>query len=131
MLHKWSKPYEQSTVPTREGDTFVIAAGSKQSPAIVLLHGGMATSAMRLKDIGVWAKDFRVFAIDIIGDAGFSAPSRPSLRSEAHAAWLTDVFEALDISKSYLVGASLGGWIALDFAVRRPNAVVGMFLPTS
>lgn len=128
MLDKWAIPHEQLTLPTREGDTFVIAAGSKQSPAIVLLHGGMATSAMWLRDIGVWAKEFRVIAVDIIGDAGFSAPSRPSMKSDAHAAWLTDVFDVLEISQSYLVGASLGGWIALDVAIRRPDAVKGLFL---
>ena len=50
------------------------------------------------------------------------------MNSDAHAAWLTDVFDALEISQSYLVGASLGGWIALDFAIRQPDAVEGLFL---
>lgn len=128
LLRQWREPHEEIRVPTREGETFVVAAGKAGSPAMVLLHGGMATSAMWLRDIGFWAQRFRVLAVDIIGDAGFSAPSRPSMKSDAHAAWLGDVITALGVSKPRLVGASLGGWVALDYAIRRPGTVDGLFL---
>lgn len=42
-----------------------------------------------------WAAHFRVFAVDLIGDAGLSAPSRPPLESDAHALWLNDVMDGL------------------------------------
>jgi alpha-beta hydrolase superfamily lysophospholipase len=64
-----------------------------------------------------------VYAVDMIGDAGLSAPSRPPLSSEAHALWLDDVLQALALASASLVGVSLGGWLALDYATRRPDRV--------
>ena len=66
---------------------------------------------------------FRCYAVDMIGEAGFSAPSRPPLGSEAHALWLDDVLAGLGVEKAAFVGGSLGGWLALDYANRRPEAV--------
>jgi pimeloyl-ACP methyl ester carboxylesterase len=79
----------------------------------------MATSAMWSRSVAKWAEHFRIHAVDLIGDAGFSAPSRPSMTSEDHALWLDDVLNALQIRSTAVVGASLGGWVGLDYAIRR------------
>jgi pimeloyl-ACP methyl ester carboxylesterase len=71
---------------------------------------------------------FRIYAVDIIGDPGFSATARPAYHTEDHALWLDDVFKSLDLRSADMVGASFGGWIALDFATRRPNAVSRLVL---
>lgn len=67
--------------------------------------------------------DHHVLAIDIIGDAGYSAPSRPWLASGAHAKWLDDVLNGLSLDSAAFVGASFGGLLALDYATRRPARV--------
>jgi pimeloyl-ACP methyl ester carboxylesterase len=59
----------------------------------------------------------------MIGDAGLSAPSRPRLESDAHALWLDDVLAGLGVERAAFVGLSLGGWLALDYATRRPGRV--------
>jgi pimeloyl-ACP methyl ester carboxylesterase len=64
-----------------------------------------------------------VFAIDTIGDPGFSEPVRPDFATDAHARWLDDVWRALGIARAAVMGASLGGWLALDYAIRRPAQV--------
>jgi hypothetical protein len=46
---------------------------------------------MWMADVAAWAAHFRVYAIDMIGEPGLSARSRPPLHSEAHALWLDDV----------------------------------------
>jgi pimeloyl-ACP methyl ester carboxylesterase len=71
----------------------------------------------------VLCADHHVLAIDIIGDAGGSAPSRPWLASDAHANWLDDVLDGLSLNSAAFVGASLGGLLALDYAIRRPARV--------
>ena len=129
-LDRWPVPSEQRLVPTREGETFVIASGPRHAPPVLLLHGTMATAAMWMREIVTWAEHFRVHALDIIGDAGLSAPSRPSLANAAHALWLEDVLAELEIQKTCVVGQSLGGWLALDFAMRRPDRVAGLVLMT-
>jgi pimeloyl-ACP methyl ester carboxylesterase len=83
----------------------------------------MTNSTMWMGDVAAWAADFRVYAVDMIGEAGLSAPSRPPLASEAHVLWLDDVMQALSLTRASMVGVSLGGWLALDYATRRPDRV--------
>ncbi len=123
ILKRWPVPNQQLRVPTREGETFIVACGDRNAPPLLLLHGSMANSAMWIGDVAAWAEHFRVYAVDMIGDAGLSAPSRPPLASEAHALWLDDVMQALSLTRVSMVGVSLGGWLALDYATRRPERV--------
>ena len=105
ILKHWPVPNQQLRVPTREGETFIVACGNENAPPLLLLHGSMANSAMWMGDVAAWAAHFRIYAVDIIGDAGLSAPSRPPLASEAHAFWLDDVMQALSLSRVSIVGA--------------------------
>jgi pimeloyl-ACP methyl ester carboxylesterase len=123
ILKHWPVPNQQLLIPTREGETFVIACGPEDAPPLVLLHGSVANSASWIGDIRTWAEHFRIYAIDIIGDAGLSAPSRPPLNSEAHALWLDDVLDHLAVKRASIAGVSLGGWLTLDYAIRRPGRV--------
>ena len=126
ILKRWPVPNRQLRVPTREGETFVVTCGDENAPALVLLHGGMTNSAMWMGDVAAWAEHFRVYAVDVIGEAGFSAPSRPPLASDAYALWLDDVLQALSLTRVSMVGVSLGGWLALDYATRRPERVASV-----
>src|SRR5262245_4681597 len=81
---------ERRVVPTREGDTFVLVCGPQGAPPVVALHGAGANTAMWLGQITALARHLRVYAVDVIGEPGLSAPSRPPLASEAYAAWLDD-----------------------------------------
>lgn len=127
-LRHWPVPSEQLYVQTREGNTFVVASGPKDAPPVVLLHGTMANAAMWIREVVSWASEFRVYAVDIIGDAGLSAPSRPPLASDAHALWLSDVLDGLRVRKASVIGTSMGGGIALDFAIRVPERVDSLVL---
>jgi len=123
LLGRWPVPSEHLTVPTREGETFVVASGPPNAPPLVLLHGAGANSAMWLGDVADWSEQFRVYAVDVIGEPGLSAPSRPPFASDAYALWLDDVLHALAVDRVSIVGVSLGGWLALDYAIRRPARV--------
>jgi pimeloyl-ACP methyl ester carboxylesterase len=123
VLDGWPAPKTELCVPSREGETFVVACGSETSPPLILLHGGQSNAAAWMFDAVVWSRAFRCYVVDMIGEAGFSAPSRPPLDSEAHALWLDDVMAGLGLQKASIVGVSLGGWLALDYANRRPEAV--------
>lgn len=120
-LDRWPVPNQQLRIPTREGETFVVACGPAGAPPLVLLHGASSNAAMWLPDIPLWFGHFRVYAVDVIGDPGFSAPSRPTLASDAHALWLGDVLAGLGLERASFLGVSNGGWLALDYAVRHPD----------
>jgi pimeloyl-ACP methyl ester carboxylesterase len=64
----------------------------------------------------------------MIGEPGLSAASRPSFRSDAYAAWLDDVWNQLGLTRASVVGVSLGGWLALEYAVKRPERVASLSL---
>ncbi len=128
VLARWPVAHEQLVVPTCQGDTFVVASGDRTAPPVVLLHGSGTNAASWMRDVTAWAQQSRVYAVDIIGEPGLSAPSRPPLVSSAYAQWLNDVWAGLGLEKAAVVGISLGGWLGLDFAVRSPNRVASLSL---
>jgi pimeloyl-ACP methyl ester carboxylesterase len=123
LLGQWPVASEQLTVPTRLGETFLVASGQAEASPLMLLHGSSATSAMWLGEVVSYAQSHRVYAVDIPGEPGLSAPTRPPLASSAYADWLGDVLDALGIARVRLVGISLGGWLAADFSTRQPGRV--------
>ena len=128
FLTYWPAANEQLRLPTLQGETFVIASGPEDAPPVLLLHGGLANSASWMGDVAAWSQHFRVYAVDMIGEPGFSAPSRPPLASEAYALWLDEVMAGLGVRRAAFVGISLGGWLALDYATRRPERVSALAL---
>lgn len=128
VLKQWPVPKTELHVATCQGPAFVLACGPEDAPPVILLHGSMANSAAWMPDVALWSTKFRLYAVDMIGEAGFSAPVRPALAGDAHALWLDDVFKELGISRAILAGTSLGGWLALDYASRRPAAVHALAL---
>lgn len=78
---------------------------------------------MWLRTMDVLSSDHHTLAVDIIGDAGYSAPSRPWITSDAHARWLDDVLDHLSINAAAFVGASFGGLLATDYAIIRIDRV--------
>jgi pimeloyl-ACP methyl ester carboxylesterase len=123
LLARWPAGTRQLFVPTREGETFVVTCGTAQAPPVVMLQGSGANAAMWLPDIEAYAQRLHVHAVDVIGEPGASATSRPPLGSMAYAEWLDDVLDGLKLERAALVGVSLGGALALDYAVRRPERV--------
>jgi pimeloyl-ACP methyl ester carboxylesterase len=123
LLERWPDGTRRLRVPTREGETFVVNCGPGDAPPVVMLQGSGANAAMWLPDIQAYAHRLRLYAVDVIGEPGASAPSRPSLGSAAYAEWLDDVLDGLNLERAALVGVSLGGALALDYAVRRPQRV--------
>jgi pimeloyl-ACP methyl ester carboxylesterase len=130
LLRSWPVPNETLTVPTGQGDTFVVASGSTDAQPVVALQGSGANTAMWLPQIERLARHLRVYAVDVIGEPGLSAAERPPLASDAHARWLDDVLAALGLRQTAMLGVSLGGWLALDYAVRRPERVTKLALLT-
>ena len=64
-----------------------------------------------------------MYAVDVIGEPGLSAPSRPPMESDRYAVWLDAVLDFLGLERVRIMGMSLGGWLALDYAMRRAGRV--------
>jgi pimeloyl-ACP methyl ester carboxylesterase len=122
-LRRWPVPYEELDVPTRFGTTHVVAAGPTNAPALVLLHGYMATSTMWTRNIADVSRDHRVYAIDIMGQPGKSVPDEPIRTAADYVAWLTATLDGLGVGRMSLAGMSFGGWLALKYAVAAPDRI--------
>ncbi len=120
--------YRGAIIATSYGDTYIVEAGDIDAPPLLLLHGSCSNTCMWLGDMGQLKKQFRVIAVDIIGEPGKSAESRPDLRTDAYALWLKELLDTLKINKTILVGNSLGGWLALKFSVLYPETIQKLIL---
>lgn len=128
ILRQWPVPYHEHSISTRHGETFVLTCGSEADPPLVLLHGSTSNSAMWIGDAAVYSTDYHVLAVDVPGEPGKSQPLRFDLNGPAGAEWLEDVLAAFGFEKATLVGISLGGWMALKFAVTHPKRVEKLVL---
>lgn len=124
-------PFGQQFVKTAFGQTFVLTAGQESNPSVILLHGSCSNSAFWFPEIMALSESYRVYAVDIIGEAGNSEEYRPDLASDDFAIWMKDVLDALGIEKTVIIGNSLGGWMALKFTTAYPERVSKLVLIAS
>lgn len=122
-LKLWPVPYEEIDVPTRFGTTHVVVCGPKTAPPMVLLHGYMATAAMWSPNIAAFSQDYRVYAVDVMGQPGKSRPDEPIRNAPDFVSWLTATLDGLRLDRVPLVGMSFGGWLALNYAVAVPQRI--------
>jgi pimeloyl-ACP methyl ester carboxylesterase len=93
-------------------------------PALVLIHGGQLDCRMWGDQFATFSRHFRVIRYDVRGYGGSFRPDKPY----SDAADLAALLDYLKVDKAHLVGLSLGGRIAVDFAVSHPTRVSSMTL---
>jgi pyruvate dehydrogenase E2 component (dihydrolipoamide acetyltransferase) len=107
-----------------------LAVGESDSVPVLLLHGFGA-------DLNTWmftqpalAEGRRVIALDLPGHGG-SAKQVDHADAESLAALIGYALDALGIKRAHLVGHSMGGGIAIAFALRQPERVATLTLVAS
>jgi pimeloyl-ACP methyl ester carboxylesterase len=123
LMKHWPVPYETFDIPGRFGCTHVVASGPKDAPALMLLHGAHATVSMWSANAADLSRDFRLYAVDLMGQPGKSIPSASFARREDLIPWFTELLDALKIARPSLVGQSYGGWFSLNYAIHVPDRV--------
>jgi len=109
-----------------------ITAGSGSTP-VVFLHGGIVDSAALSWGgaIAPFADDRRVIALDLPGYGSSSRPETAAYTTAYHTDVLGDFLDALNISSVTLVGVSMGGGIALRYALYNQSRVRKLVLVDS
>ncbi|PHN03977.1 alpha/beta fold hydrolase [Flavilitoribacter nigricans] len=121
-LEELNISYDTCTIETSFGDTHIIMTGDKTAPPLVLLHGANGCAPIAIEALPGLLKDFRVYAIDIIGQPNPSAEFRPDIHTPAYGQWLQEILSRMHITGVTLVGISFGGlvsWKTLAFDERR------------
>jgi pimeloyl-ACP methyl ester carboxylesterase len=90
----------------------------------------MTNSTMWVPNIADFAKDYRVYAIDVMGQPTRSVPDPDApIRDPADlVAWLGETLDGLNLDRFSLVGMSFGGWLALHFSIAVPERVQKLVL---
>ncbi|MDS0259956.1 alpha/beta hydrolase [Haloarcula sp. S1CR25-12] len=108
---------------TAEGNRIHYREGGS-GPTVVLLHGGIIDAAHVSWPpvIDRLTPDYRVVAPDLLGYGESEVPPG-SYSIQRHAAVVAGVLDELDLGPVTLVGVSVGGGVAMQVALDRPDLV--------
>jgi len=124
----WTPPSRAAKVPVTGfvpmpgGRLFYEEQGS--GPPVVLIHGGMLDHRMWDPQVEALSRRHRVIRYDVAAHGRSPVPDSPWKNFE-HLGLL---LQALNVQRADLVGLSLGGRIAVDFAIAYPERVRSLIL---
>jgi len=125
VLVQWPVPYEELYIPTRFGDTHVIASGPKDAAPLVLLHPAGGGGVIWIRNVESLSQRYRVYAVDTISEPNKSILTSPISFNQRRefADWMADMFNGLNIESTFMVGNSFGGFLTLNAAFYLPERV--------
>jgi pimeloyl-ACP methyl ester carboxylesterase len=95
---------------------------------VILIHGLGSNKTSFYETVSALAPQYTVHAIDL---PGFGSSSKP-LRAPYDAAWfaraVSRFMDAMEIERAHLVGNSLGGRVAIEVGLQRPDRVKSLSL---
>jgi pimeloyl-ACP methyl ester carboxylesterase len=94
---------------------------------VIFLHGAWNDSSQWVSVMESMSDNFHCFALDLLG-CGESDIPNVHYCVDLQVECLAELLEALKLEKVYLVGHSLGGWIAASYALKYPEQVEGLVL---
>lgn len=121
--------FELFDVPTSFGSVRAYRfAGPDAGAPVVLLPGRNASTPMYRGNLGPLLQRRTVYGIDLLGEAGLSVQHRAIRGGADQAQWLDEALAGLELDKAHLLGVSIGGWTAVNYAVHRPRRTASLTL---
>ncbi len=103
---------------------------SGEGETLVFIHGLGSSAADWSHQTNFFSKHFQVIAYDVRGH-GQSEKAKPPYSVPLFAKDLAALLKKLDIEKAHIVGLSMGGWIAFQFALDFPKMVNSLIIVNS
>ena len=120
-----------ATIKVRGIGAHVETWHNEQAETIVMLHG-FTGSTKTWEQVASMLPQYRVIAIDCIGHGQTESPNDYTIYQMEHQlAVLEEVFEALQLTTFTLIGYSMGGRIALSYAIKYPGRVLTLMLESA
>jgi 2-succinyl-6-hydroxy-2,4-cyclohexadiene-1-carboxylate synthase len=99
---------------------------------LVLLHGFTGSSRSWLPHVAEFKSHNFCISVDLLGHGGSDVPADPArYRMDKQIDDLLDVFDALGLGRVNLLGYSMGGRVALSFAVAHPERVRSLIIESA
>src|SRR3954454_14642840 len=108
------------TLPGRHVRTLTMGDGEQD---VLLLHGLGATKSSFFETAATLAPSYRVHALDFPGFGWSSKPPYAPYSARWFAETVVQVMDQLGIEQAHLVGNSMGGRVAIEVGLRRPERV--------
>lgn len=125
------RTYEKYDLNTSLGNTRVWGVNTNvQKETLVIFPGARTTSLFWDFDRGLdyVAESCRIFLVETNGLPNHSDGLSPDIRSLDYGHWANEVFEALNIDKAWIAGASFGGLVCMKMGITNPEKVKAAFL---
>jgi pimeloyl-ACP methyl ester carboxylesterase len=94
-------------------------------PTLVLLHGVGMNKSMWAPEVNLMCENFDVLIYDMWGHGESELPGG-DLTLHDYTKQLADLLSELEIGSAFVAGHSMGGLIAIDFALDYPEICLGM-----
>lgn len=108
---------DKRRVRVRGGELAFVDAGDPSSPAVVLIHGDLASSFVWRHLIPMLSPWMRVIAPDLLGHGDSRADERADLTPAGRAEAVSELLRQLGVGRCALVGHAAGGAVAQRLAV--------------
>ena len=119
----------RTDVPTSFGTVRVHRFdGPSDATPVVLLPGRNAATPMWRPNLSALMRGRTVYGVDLLGEAGLSVQTRPIVGPDDHAQWLDETLAGLGLTSVHLLGASIGGWAAVNHAAHLPGRAASLVL---
>ena len=122
-MELWKIPFAERDLKTSFGTAHVIISGPEGAAPLVLLHGMNASSTMWYPNVKAFSERYRVYAIDFLLEPGKSLCQAEISSTDEIVKWYYEIFDQLKLEKFDIVGASRGGWLAVNIALHRQSRI--------
>ncbi|MFJ8950439.1 alpha/beta fold hydrolase [Streptomyces sp. NPDC102381] len=124
LLARWPEFTEERDVVTPYGRTRVHVHGPAGGRPLVLLPGGSATGLVWFANAPALGKRYRIYAVDLLGDAGRTEHRGVPLRNaDDLMAWMDALLDGLGLTRTHLSGHSYGAWMGARYALHAPGRI--------
>lgn len=123
QLAEWPLQPERRVIETKTGRTHVLVWGPKDAPPLVLLHGAGAAGIAWIYQAEALGQQHRVYAPDVPGHSGLSVAKKSIKKIAEYMTWLDELLDALELQRVDMLGISMGGAFAIDYALHAPARV--------
>jgi len=111
--------------------TRVLESGTRGKPVLILLHGVGGHAEAYVRNLGPHGEHFHVLAPDMLGHGYTGGPLDIDYEIDAYVEHLRGLLDAIGVERAHISGESLGGWVAMAFALKYPERLNRLVLNTS
>lgn len=106
--------------------------GARELPPILFLHGFTGCAEVWDEIVAGLSSDFRCIRVDLPGHGGTQSPSAfTNFQMDAVCESLDEMLSSLEVGRTNVWGYSMGGRLALHFALRYPGRIQRLVLESA